>query len=153
MEKKHISSLCGDNPVLKSSVLWSWPTWVPGRATRTGTGISTFLCGCKKGRNLFYRCHCSFSMKRLIDLHIRIQLFGLICHKGSTEDNTPEQSRNLASFPYTENFNPNAFLLLHSECTIYTGEEMYPCEIHSDFWCLAVTSYILLNKLLPWVLS
>lgn len=154
VRKPHISSVssCGANTVLRNKMQWHWPSCVPGRARRTRTGINTFPCGCKKGRNLIHRCHCSFSIKMLIDLHVRIQLFGLICHNGNTEDNTPEHSRILASFP-TENCNPNAFLLLHPECTIYTGEEMCPCEMYSDFRCLAVTFYILLNKLLPRVLS
>lgn len=89
----------GANPVLRSTIQRSWPSCVPGRAWRTRTGISSFLCGCKKGRNLFHKCHCSFSIKKRIDLRVRIQVFGLICLNGNTEDNTPEDSRNLASFP------------------------------------------------------
>lgn len=86
----------GVNPVLRSTMLWSC---VPGRARRTRTGIGSFLWGCRKGRNLFHRCHCSLSIKKLIDLRVRIQLFGLSCLNGNTEDNTQEHSRSLASFP------------------------------------------------------
>lgn len=65
----------------------------------TRTGINTFIYGCKNGRDAFHRCHCSFFIKRLIELHIKIQILESICLKANTEESTPKHSRNLASFP------------------------------------------------------
>lgn len=98
----NIVSSCGANLVLRRRMwclILNLSICVVGRSMRIRTGMNTFVYGYKKGRDPFHRCHCSFCIKRLINLHIRIQLLEFICLKANTEDPTPKHSRNLASLP------------------------------------------------------
>lgn len=102
--KKHIFTIssCGANLVLRRMmwcVILNVSICVLGGSMGTRTGMNTFLSGCKNGRDPFHRCHCSFFIRRLINLHIRIQLLEFICIKDNNEDPTPKHSRNLASLP------------------------------------------------------